>query len=120
MEEQLAFSDWINTNLGEDLHLTHILPLADSGLSLYDAVKDGILLCKIVNHSCPDTVDERVINIVLGLLWQIIRVSLERCPGLANLLEGGEQLAFSDWINTNLGEDLHLTHILPLADSVSC
>ena len=62
MEEQLAFSDWINTNLGEDLHLTHILPLADSGLSLYDAVKDGILLCKIVNHSCPDTVDERVIN----------------------------------------------------------
>ena len=57
-----GFSDWINTNLGEDLHLTHILPLADSGLSLYDAVKDGILLCKIVNHSCPDTVDERVIN----------------------------------------------------------
>ena len=92
MEEQLAFSDWINTNLGEDLHLTHILPLADSGLSLYDAVKDGILLCKIVNHSCSDNVDKRVINIVLGLLWQIIRVSLEQCPGLANLLEGGEQL----------------------------
>ena len=63
LEEQAAFSDWINTNLGEDLHLTHILPLADSGLSLYDAVKDGILLCKIVNHSCQDTVDERVINL---------------------------------------------------------
>jgi len=139
VEEQLAFSDWINTNLGSDLDLTHILPLADSGLSLYDAVKDGILLCKIVNHSCPDTVDERVIDmkpnsvykrhenltlalasaqsigcnlvnidandlikgtphLVLGLLWQIIRVglfnqiSLEQCPGLANLLEGGEQL----------------------------
>ena len=98
MEEQLAFSDWINTNLGEDLHLTHILPLADSGLSLYDAVKDGILLCKIVNHSCSDNVDKRVINIVLGLLWQIIRVglfnqiSLEQCPGLANLLEGEEQI----------------------------
>ena len=91
MEEQLAFSDWINTNLGEDLHLTHILPLADSGLSLYDAVKDGILLCKIVNHSCSDTVDERVINIVLGLLWQIIRVSLEQCPGLANLDETREE-----------------------------
>merc|ERR1712223_109760 len=101
--------------------------------------KDGILLCKVVNHSCPDTVDERVINmrpnsvytqhenltlaltsaqsigcnlvnidandlikgtphLVLGLLWQIIRIglfnqiSLEQCPGLANLLEGGEQL----------------------------
>lgn len=139
VEEQLAFSDWINTNLGEDTDLHHILPLADTGLSLYEAVTDGILLCKIVNHSCPDTVDERVINmkpnsvykrhenltlalasaqsigcnlvnidandlikgtphLVLGLLWQIIRVglfnqiSLEQCPGLANLLEGGEHL----------------------------
>ena len=62
VEEQLAFSDWINTNLGEDTDLQHILPLADTGLSLYEAVTDGILLCKIVNHSCPDTVDERVIN----------------------------------------------------------
>ena len=70
MEEQLAFSDWINTNLGEDLHLTHILPLADSGLSLYDAVKDGILLCKIVNHSCSDTVDERVINMKPNSLYK--------------------------------------------------
>jgi len=139
VEEQLAFSDWINTNLGEDADLQHILPLADSGLSLYEAVTDGILLCKIVNHSCPDTVDERVMDmkpnsvykrhenltlalasaqsigcnlvnidandlikgtphLVLGLLWQIIRVglfnqiSLEQCPGLANLLMSGEKI----------------------------
>jgi len=137
MEEELAFSDWINTNLGQDPTLAHILPIQDH--HLYEAVKDGILLCKVVNHSCPDTVDERVINmrpnsvytqhenltlaltsaqsigcnlvnidandlikgtphLVLGLLWQIIRIglfnqiSLEQCPGLANLLEGGEQL----------------------------
>ena len=81
VEEQLAFSDWINTNLGQDDHLDHILPLNQAGHGLYEAVKDGnidinqekvsfnvcfiysgILLCKIVNHSCPDTVDERVIN----------------------------------------------------------
>ena len=37
-------------------------------------------------------------HLVLGLLWQIIRVglfnqiSLEQCPGLANLLLGGEHL----------------------------
>jgi len=139
MEEQLAFSDWINTNLGLDEDLRHILPLCESGTNLYDAVVDGILLCKVVNHSCPDTIDERAINmkpnsvykqhenltlalasaesigcnivnidandlikgtphLVLGLLWQIIRIglfnqiSLEQCPGLANLLQGGEQL----------------------------
>ena len=61
-EEQMAFSDWINTNLGHDEDLQHLLPLDHEGKNLYDAVKDGILLSKIVNHSCPDTVDERVIN----------------------------------------------------------
>ena len=40
-EEQLAFSDWINTNLGGDQHLDHILPLHHTGAGLYDAVKDG-------------------------------------------------------------------------------
>ena len=37
--------------------------------------------------------------VVLGLLWQIIKIglfnqiSLEQCPGLTTLLEGGEQRA---------------------------
>lgn len=93
-----------------------------------------------MNHSCPDTIDERAINkrsltlytkhenltlaltsaqaigcnvvnidahdlakgkphLVLGLLWQIIRIglfnqiSLEHCPGLALLLQDGEEIA---------------------------
>ena len=64
MEEELAFSDWINTNLGQDPTLAHILPIQVSfsfaflpGLEikplmqdhhLYEAVKDGILLCKVI------------------------------------------------------------------------
>ena len=40
-EEQLAFSDWINTNLGGDEHLNHLLPLNETGHGLYEAVKDG-------------------------------------------------------------------------------
>ena len=117
MEEQLAFSDWVNSNLGHDPDLKHLLPIDPEGKGLFDKVKDGILLCKVINHSCPDTIDERAINkknltlytkhenltlalysaqsigcnivnidahdltkgkphLVLGLLWQIIRVSL--------------------------------------------
>ncbi|XP_039298771.1 plastin-2 [Nilaparvata lugens] len=137
LEEQLAFSDWINTNLGSDPDLKHLLPIDSEGKLLYDKAKDGILLCKIINHSCPDTIDERAINkknltlytklenltlalnssqsigcnivnidahnlakgkphLVLGLLWQIIRIglfnqiTLENCPGLATLLSHGE------------------------------
>lgn len=139
MEEQLAFSDWINSNLGHDADLKHLLPIDAEGKALYLKIKDGIMLCKIINHSCPDTIDERAINkknltvyrefenltlalfssqaigcnivnidahdlqkgkphLVLGLLWQIIRIglfshiTLDSCPGLASLLFDGERL----------------------------
>jgi len=139
MEEQLAFSDWINSNLGHDKDLKHLLPIDAEGKKLYEKIQDGILLCKIINHSCPDTIDERAINkknltvytrfenltlalvssqaigcnivnidahdlakgkphLVLGLLWQIIRIglfshiTLDHCPGLAGLLYDGEKL----------------------------
>ncbi|VVC34404.1 EF-Hand 1, calcium-binding site,Actinin-type actin-binding domain, conserved site,EF-hand domain [Cinara cedri] len=143
IEEQLAFSDWINSNLSLDPDLKHLLPIASEGKNLYEKVKDGILLCKVINHSCPDTIDERAINkesnksnltvykklenltlalvssqaigcnivnidahdlakgkphLVLGLLWQIIRIglfnqiTLENCPGLATLLQDGEKI----------------------------
>jgi len=137
LEEQLAFSDWINSNLGNDPDLAHLLPIDAEGKTLYEKVKDGILLCKVINHSCPDTIDPRALNgknltvykkfenltmalnssrsigcnivnidahdlakgkphLVLGLLWQIIRIglfnqiNLENCPGLTTLLTEGE------------------------------
>lgn len=159
-EEQAAFSNWINYKLKEDPDLKHLLPLCDNGDNLYEAIKDGILLCKIINFSCPDTIDERAINkknltlytkhenltlalnsaqaigcnivnidahdlakgkphLVLGLLWQIIRIgifnqiNLEHCPGLINLLgddidELGELMKLSPesillrWVNHHL------------------
>lgn len=138
-EEQVAFSNWINSNLGHDQDLRHLLPIDPDDGSLYERVKDGILLCKIINHSCPDTIDERAVNkknltvytkhenltlalnsaqaigcniinidahdlskgkqhLILGLLWQIIRIglfnqiTLENCPGLAQLIQEGENL----------------------------
>jgi plastin-3 len=139
-EEQVAFSDWVNTHLGHDPDLKHLLPIDAEGRGLYDKVKDGILFCKIINHSCPDTIDERAINkknltlytkhenltlalnssqaigcniinidahdlskgkphLVLGLLWQIIRIglfnqiTLEHCPGLVQLLGENEEMS---------------------------
>lgn len=61
-EEQAAFSNWINIKLKDDPDLKHLLPLDPSGDNLYEAIRDGILLCKIINFSCPDTIDERAIN----------------------------------------------------------
>ena len=51
--------------------------------------------CNIVNIDANDLI-KGTPHLVLGLLWQIIRIgffnqiSLEQCPVLANLLMGGE------------------------------
>ena len=44
LEEQLAFSDWINSNLSSDSDLRQLLPIDSEGKSLYEKLKDGIML----------------------------------------------------------------------------
>ncbi|XP_056281674.1 plastin-1-like [Pseudoliparis swirei] len=116
-EEKVAFVNWINKGLTKDKDCQHLLPMNPDDESLFTSVRDGILLCKMINQSQPDTIDERVINtkklstftmtdnlvlalnsassigctvvsidahdlmagkphLVLGLLWQIIKVGL--------------------------------------------
>jgi hypothetical protein len=38
------------------------LPISAAGEALFKACHDGILLCKLINRSIPDTIDERVLN----------------------------------------------------------
>lgn len=61
-EEQKAFADWINRALADDPDCAKYLPLSSSGEDLYKNTQDGILLCKLINKSVPDTIDERAIN----------------------------------------------------------
>ncbi|XP_070566512.1 plastin-3-like [Ptychodera flava] len=137
-EEKVAFVEYINSNLGDDPDLKNKLPLDPKSDALFKSGNDGILLCKLINLSVPDTIDERAINkgsklnvylkhenhtlalnsassigcnivnigpddlmrgtehLMLGLLWQIIRVGLfakidlQHNPGLFRLLQEGE------------------------------
>uniref|UniRef100_A0A8C6V4Q7 Plastin 1 (I isoform) n=1 Tax=Neogobius melanostomus TaxID=47308 RepID=A0A8C6V4Q7_9GOBI len=61
-EEKVAFVNWINKALAKDPDCDHLLPMNPNGDSLFSSVRDGILLCKMINLSQPDTIDERVIN----------------------------------------------------------
>jgi len=139
--EKAAFADWINYVLGDDADCKAYLPIVASGESedMFEKCKDGILLCKMINISVPETIDERTINkgklnafkihenqilvvnsanaigcsvvnigaedlskgkqhLILGLLWQIIRIglfskiSLAANPNIAALLREGESL----------------------------
>ncbi|XP_039459226.1 plastin-1-like [Oreochromis aureus] len=139
-EDKVAFVNWINKSLAKDPDCRHLLPMNPDDESLFTSVRDGILLCKMINHSQPDTIDERVINtkklntlkmtenlvlalnsasaigctvvsmdahdlmagkphLVLGLLWQVIKIGLfahieiSRNEDLIALLEDGESLA---------------------------
>ncbi|KAJ7392218.1 hypothetical protein OS493_013594 [Desmophyllum pertusum] len=141
--ERVAFVDWINTALQDDTEAKAYLPMNPVTSELFEKMNDGIILCKMINLSVPDTVDERAINkpksgkslsiykihenmtlalnsassigcnivnigaedlekgkphLVLGVLWQIIRIglfakiTLTSVPGLARLLREGETL----------------------------
>ncbi|KAM3867382.1 plastin-3-like [Diretmus argenteus] len=138
-QERFAFANWINASLEKDPDCQHFLPIDPNTDALFSAVGDGILFCKIINLSVPDTIDERTINkkkltafttqenlnlalnsassigcqvvnigaqdlkdgkphLVLGLLWQIIKIGLfadielSRNEAIAALLQEGETL----------------------------
>ncbi|OCT80914.1 plastin-1 [Xenopus laevis] len=138
-EDKFAFANWVNKALIDDPDLQHLLPLNPNDKSLFTSLRDGILLCKLINLSQPDTIDERAINktkltpftiseninlalnsasaigctvvnigaqdlkearihLVLGLLWQIIKIGLfsdieiSKNEALIALLKDGESL----------------------------
>ncbi|XP_075426216.1 plastin-1 isoform X2 [Ascaphus truei] len=61
-EEKIAFANWINEALKDDSDCQHLLPMKPSTSSLFTSLRDGILLCKMINIAQPDTIDERAIN----------------------------------------------------------
>ncbi|MGH0145746.1 UNVERIFIED_CONTAM: hypothetical protein FKN15_034706 [Acipenser sinensis] len=138
-EERYAFVNWINKALENDPDCKHVLPMNPNTNSMFKAVGDGIVLCKMINLSVADTIDERAINkkkltpftiqenlnlalnsasaigchvvnigaldlregkphLVLGLLWQIIKIGLfadielSKNEALVALLRDGESL----------------------------
>eukprot|EP00817_Percolomonadidae_sp_ATCC50343_P001609 CAMPEP_0117423956 /NCGR_PEP_ID=MMETSP0758-20121206/4481_1 /TAXON_ID=63605 /ORGANISM="Percolomonas cosmopolitus, Strain AE-1 (ATCC 50343)" /LENGTH=506 /DNA_ID=CAMNT_0005207465 /DNA_START=1271 /DNA_END=2788 /DNA_ORIENTATION=+ len=138
-DETEAFAEFINGQLQGDEQLQSKLPLKTPE-ELFEAVKDGILLCKLVNKAKAGTIDERVMNIkdklnpwqvsenhqlfinsaksigcqvvncgpndlsagtahiVLGVVWQVIKIALlqdinlKEHPELVRLLKDGETL----------------------------
>lgn len=137
-EETAAFTGWIMRTLKDDNDCKEKCKNLE-GDNLFEGCNDGVLLCKLINKSAPDTIDERTINktklniyritenlnlalnsassigcniinmsaseihqgkphLVLGLLWQVIRIGLFskidlfRTPELAALLRDGEEL----------------------------
>jgi len=44
VEEELAFSNWINSSLSEDSDLKSLLPVNPEGGDLYTKIRDGLII----------------------------------------------------------------------------
>ncbi|CAN6587815.1 unnamed protein product [Malus baccata var. baccata] len=60
--EKASYVAHINNYLGQDDFLKTYLPIDPSTNDLFEIVKDGVLLCKLINVAVPGTIDERAIN----------------------------------------------------------
>ncbi|XP_073013865.1 fimbrin-5-like [Typha latifolia] len=60
--EKASYVAHINSYLGEDAFLKKYLPLDPASNDLFNLVRDGVLLCKLINVAVPGTIDERAIN----------------------------------------------------------
>ncbi|KAG8071238.1 hypothetical protein GUJ93_ZPchr0006g45791 [Zizania palustris] len=60
--EKTSYVNHINNFLGEDAFLKNFLPLDPASNELFNLVRDGVLLCKLINVAVPGTIDERAIN----------------------------------------------------------
>ena len=53
---------FIRSNLATDDDCKRYLPMDAEAGDLYNRCKDGIIFCKLINKSAPQTIDERTIN----------------------------------------------------------
>ncbi|TYI19753.1 hypothetical protein ES332_A07G186800v1 [Gossypium tomentosum] len=60
--EKASYVAHINNYLAQDGFLNKYLPIDPSSNDLFEIVKDGVLLCKLINVAVPGTIDERAIN----------------------------------------------------------
>ena len=61
-EERTAYVKVINSSLADDPVCKKYLPIDPDSNEVFDRIKDGVLLCKLINKAQEGTIDERVIN----------------------------------------------------------
>ena len=61
-EERTAYVKVINMSLKDDVDCQKYLPIDPESMDIFSVMKDGIILCKLINCAQKGTIDERTIN----------------------------------------------------------
>jgi len=62
-EERTAYVKVINSALADDKVCKKYLPIDPESNEVFDRIKNGVILCKLINKAQEGTIDERVINV---------------------------------------------------------
>ncbi|KAG8747746.1 hypothetical protein FRC10_011875 [Ceratobasidium sp. 414] len=62
-DERSEFTVHINGVLAGDPDIGSRLPIPTNNMQLFDECRDGLILCKLINDSVPETIDTRVLNV---------------------------------------------------------
>ncbi|THH04348.1 hypothetical protein EW145_g5580 [Phellinidium pouzarii] len=61
-DERREFTHHLNSVLEGDADVGSRLPIPTDTMQIFDECRDGLILCKLINDSVPDTIDTRVLN----------------------------------------------------------
>lgn len=62
-DERTEFTNHINGVIENDPDIGTRFPIPTATMQIFDECRDGLILCKLINDSVPDTIDTRVLNI---------------------------------------------------------
>ncbi|EUC61023.1 SAC6-actin filament bundling protein, fimbrin, putative [Rhizoctonia solani AG-3 Rhs1AP] len=62
-DERSEFTIHINGVLAGDPDVGSRLPIPTDNMQIFDECRDGLILCKLINDSVPETIDTRVLNV---------------------------------------------------------
>ncbi|KAA6386798.1 MAG: putative actin binding protein [Streblomastix strix] len=121
-EEKQAFAEFINQNLIDDIDLRTRLPVDSTSDDIFEVMKDGLIILKMVNQILPGTIDERIFNKTPKNTYQIsdnLKLVLEgarrigcKLVGISekSIMDGNPMFVFSllrQLVNQNL--TIHIT-----------
>ncbi|KAF9525231.1 Ca2+-binding actin-bundling protein [Crepidotus variabilis] len=61
-DERREFTNHINFVIENDPDVGSRYPIPTDTMQIFEECKDGLILCKLINDSVPDTIDTRVLN----------------------------------------------------------
>ncbi|KAF5383055.1 hypothetical protein D9615_004940 [Tricholomella constricta] len=61
-DERREFTSHINSVIENDSDIGDRFPIPTNTMQIFEECKDGLILCKLINDSVPDTIDSRVLN----------------------------------------------------------